>query len=239
VSADDLRPPGRDILDIARRARTPSDGDRDRVYRSLLASLGGAAAVGSVKVATAAANVAAKTSLAWLKWAIPVALVSSAGIGTYAWVAHRHVAATPAAHAVPPEPSQSTASELVPLAEPAPSSETVTPTPTSTPKAQTRPAKPQAATPPTGDELGQELSLLHQALAEWRSGNAQRALDLAHEHARRYPSSQLRFERIALEVRALCAVGREPEARKTADQLRSQAPNSPMSAALKDTCVGK
>jgi hypothetical protein len=80
---------------------------------------------------------------------------------------------------------------------------------------------------------------LHQAHGELRSGNAGRALSLAREHAHRYPSSQLRFERNALEVRALCALGREAEARKAADQLRSQAPNSPVSAALKDTCVGK
>jgi hypothetical protein len=113
------------------------------------------------------------------------------------------------------------------------------PAPVAPPKTTIARPKTQTAAPPTSDELAQELALLHRAHAEWRSGNAEHALDLAHEHARRYPNSQLRFERNALEVRALCALGREPEARKTADQLRAQAPNSPVTAALKDSCVGK
>ena len=48
--------------------------------------------VGTAKVATAAAKVAGTSSLGWLKWALPAALLSSASIGTYAWTARRHVA---------------------------------------------------------------------------------------------------------------------------------------------------
>jgi hypothetical protein len=237
VSADDLRPPGREIIDLARRARTPSDEDRDRVYQALMAGLGGAAALGTAKVATAAAKVAGKSSLAWLKWTLAGAILSSASIGTYAYTARRHVGSVAATDAVNPtsqEPSQDTAvpeiaPPLDPIALPAPSAEL----------GATRPSKVQPSAKTTGDDLGQELSLLHQAHAEWRSGNAAHALELAREHAHRYPNSQLRFERYALEVRSLCALGREAEARKIADQLRAQAPNSPVIAALKDSCVGK
>jgi hypothetical protein len=80
---------------------------------------------------------------------------------------------------------------------------------------------------------------LHEALAASRSGNAARALELAREHAKRYPSSRLGLERSAIEVRSLCSLGRAAEARKIADRLRAQAPSSPLIASLKDTCVGK
>ena len=98
---------------------------------------------------------------------------------------------------------------------------------------------PKAAPKPSGDALVQEISLLHQALAASGSGNAARALELAREHAQRYPNSRLSVERSAIEVRSLCSLGRPAEARKVADRLRAQAPSSPVSAALKDTCVGK
>jgi hypothetical protein len=235
MDADDLRPPGREILDMARRARTPTEEDRERVHRALVASLGSAAAVGAAKAA--AASMAPKASLAWLKWALAAAVLSSASLGLYVWSAKRHVTAAsapPATDVAPPSPPIAVPSSLAP-SEPAPSEPTLVPAPV----APTKSAAPRPKPESSGDALAQELSLLHQAHAELRSGNAGRALSLAREHAHRYPSSQLRFERNALEVRALCALGRETEARKAADQLRSQAPNSPVSAALKDTCVGK
>jgi len=242
VSADDLRPPGREILDIAHRARGPSDEDRDRIYHALMAGLGGSAAVGTTKLATAAAKIAAKSSLAWLKWALLAALLSSASIGTYAWTSRRHTAPISAPTVGLPgvvgDFPGSSPNTMPPAAGPAFDS-TVSPLLATSRELQaTRSPKPPS-TKTAGDDLGHELSLLHQAHSEWRSGNAAHALELAREHARRYPSSQLRFERNALEVRALCALGREAEARKIADQLRLQAPNSPMSAALKDSCVGK
>ena len=98
---------------------------------------------------------------------------------------------------------------------------------------------PKAAGKPSADALVQELSLLHEALAASRSGTAARALTLAREHARQYPGSRLGIERSAIEVRSLCSLGRPAEARKVADRLRARAPSSPVSAALKDTCVGK
>jgi hypothetical protein len=97
----------------------------------------------------------------------------------------------------------------------------------------------QALPKPSSDDLAQELSLLHQALAASRSGNAASALTLAQQHAQRYPNSRLRNERDAIEVRSLCSLGRGAEAKKIAERLRARAPNSPVSAALQDTCVGK
>jgi hypothetical protein len=242
VSLDDLRPPGREILDIARRARTPSDEDRARVHRALVASLGGAAALGAAKAASAAASMAPKASLGWLKWALSAAFLSSASVGTYVWSVRRHVAptsTTPVTDVAMQDSSGSAAPSSAALLAPVPSVEPTPASPPATPPkgAAMRPSAKSAE--PSADSLAQELSLLHQAHSEWRSGNAAHALALAHEHAHRYPNSQLKFERSALEVRALCALGREAEARKVAERIRLQAPNSPVSAALKDTCVGE
>ena len=235
--ADELRPQGREILDIAHRARTPRDEDRDRIYRALMAGLGGSAAVGTSKVATAAAKIAAKSSLAWLKWALSFALLSSASVGTYAWIARRNMASISAPSVLEATAPQAPPVTMPPAAEPAYDPTLPAPATSRELAAIRSPKSPPAKM--AGDDLGQELSLLHQAHAQWRSGNAAHALELAREHARRYPGSQLKFERNALEVRALCDLGREAEARKIADQLRLQAPSSPMSAALKDSCVGK
>ena len=226
MSTDDLRPSARQVVDIARRARTPSDAQRDRAYQALMAGLSGGAAVGTAKVV-------GKSALLWLKWAIPAALVV-ASAGTYAWRAHRQ-AAPHASVALAVPPSAPIATPLAPVADP--SAAVVsdeTPTPSALP-----PAKAQTAVKSSSDDLVQELSLLHQALAASRSGNAASALDLARQHAQRYPNSRLRNERDAIEVRSLCALGRAADAKKIADRLRARAPSSPVSAALQDSCVGK
>jgi hypothetical protein len=95
------------------------------------------------------------------------------------------------------------------------------------------------ATKPKSDDLAGDVSLLHDALADSHSGNAAHALELAQQHARLYPNSRLSVERGAIEVRSLCALGRAAEARKLAAHLRTQVPNSPVNAALEETCVGQ
>ena len=229
MSADDLRPSAREVVDVARRARTPSLAQRDRAYQALLTGLSGGAAVGTAKVA-------AKSAMLWLKWAIPAALLA-ASVGTYAWRVQRH--ARPIASAVgaapPLAPPAACAAPLAPVVAPSASvALDEGPTPSSLLS-----AKAQGLAKLNRDDLMQELSLLHQALAASRSGDAAGALDLARQHAQRYPNSRLRNERDAIEVRSLCALGRAPDAKKIADRLRERAPNSPVSAALQDSCAGK
>jgi hypothetical protein len=238
MSDNELRPAARDLLDVARTARTPSEQHRERAYQALVAGLGGTAAVGTAKVASAAAKVAAKSTFAWLKWALPAALVMSGGAGAYVWSSREPAPPAPAAQVAPKAPP------AAPVAEPTPVNEEPVALPSAAPDAESKPAQPALPSPkpsakPSGDALVQELSLLHEALAASRSGNAARALELAREHARQYPASRLGIERSAIEVRSLCSLGRPAEARKVADRLRARAPSSPVSAALKDTCVGK
>ena len=234
MNDDELDPDARQLVDLARGARSPSDEQRERAYQVLMAGLGGGAGVGVAKIT--AAKIAGKSSVVWLKWALPALLVASAGVGSYVWsrrpapVVHVPVKLAPS-QVVPVTarpvavPSADASTPLAPSAELSPSTAPVVRTP--------------AVAKPSADDLVQELSLLHQALAESRSGHAARALELARQHAQRYPNSRLRIERDAIEVRSLCALGRSGEAHKIADRLRSQAPNSPVSAALQETCVGK
>jgi hypothetical protein len=233
VNDDELDPDARALVDLARGARSPSNEQRDRAYQALLAGIAGGATLGAAQ--GAAAKLAGKSAFVWLKWAVPAAIAVSVGVGAYLWHAQRVVpappphsvvsASPPAPIAIPVAPSVSSVEAVAPSAAPEPSAAPVVKAPTS--------SKPSA------DDLVQELGLLHQALAESRSGHAARALELARQHAQRYPASRLRVERDAIEVRSLCALGRAAEARKIADRLRAQAPNSPVSAALAETCVGK
>lgn len=234
MSDNELRPAARSVLDVARAARTPSDKHRERAYQALVAGLGGSAALGTAKVAAAAGAGAVKGTFAWLKWAVPAALAVSGAAGAYVW--SRPVPASPPSAQVAP-PTQ-----LAAPAEAASAAPITAETPSPLPEASAKPAAagpPKAGAKPGGDALVQELSLLHEALAASRSGNAARALELSRDHAKRYPSSRLASERSAIEVRSLCSLGRAGEARKVAERLRAQAPGSPVTASLQDTCVGK
>lgn len=229
MSDNELRPAARSVLDAARAARTPSEEHRERAYQALVAGLSGTAALGTAKVAAAAGAGAVKGTFAWFKWALPAALAVSGGAGAYVW-SRPEPASPPSARVAPPPPRAASPPALV-AAE----------TPSASLEASARPAAAPTpkATKPSGDALVQELSLLHEALAASRSGNAARALELSREHAKRYPSSRLSIESSAIEARSLCALGRASEARKVAERLRAHAPSSPVTASLKDTCVGK
>ena len=227
-SEEELPPEAREVIDVARRARTPNDAQRDRSYAALLAGLAGGGALGTAKVA-------GKATLIWLKWLVPTALVAAAGAGTYAWHTLHQPSVVASAHTVqqPARPPLAVPTTVAPPESSAPLVASDAPAPSAAPSVK------QALPKPSSDDLVQELSLLHQALAASRSGNAASALDLARQHAQRYPNSRLRNECDAIEVRSLCSLGRAPEAKKIADRMRARAPNSPVSAALQDTCVGK
>jgi hypothetical protein len=234
MSGSELRPVARELVDSARIAQTPSDAQRERAYEALLAGLSSAAG-GSSLGTTNAAKIAIKSGLAGLKWTLLAAALACASVGAYVELKRPRAApaaATPTAAAPPVSVTLPTIDSSDPTAVlPATSaSSEVTATP---------PAKVQLGVKPASGDLEQELALLHQALAESRSGNAAGALALAQQHARQYPNSKLRVERDAIEVRSLCTLGRAAEAHKIADRLRTQAPGSPVSAALEETCVGK
>ena len=94
-----------------------------------------------------------------------------------------------------------------------------------------------AIAPSAADRLGEEVRILseaQQALRNHRPEDALRALD---EHAREFPEGTLRQERMAARVLALCDLGRIDEARAEGRVLREEAPSSPMTARIRQSCA--
>ena len=92
---------------------------------------------------------------------------------------------------------------------------------------------------PTGTgEVAAEVRLLGEAHAAMRGGDAERALVLLEEHARRYPRGALGEERDAARIAALCALGRVGEARQAANRFLRATPLSPHAGPIRASCGG-
>jgi hypothetical protein len=228
------------VLDAARDARTPSFADRERVFASLMASVavGGAATPSVAAAKTGLLGKLASQSALWVKAAVSVAVVSTAGVSAYAYVQHR---AHPPTVAVPvAAPVSRPAAPAVAAAPVAPDpppvlSQAAAPVVSALPNVEH--AAPAAARQ-APDGPSAELSLLRRAHEARRAGQPERALELAREHAKKYPHSQLWAERETLRVLALCDLGRVDAARRSAAPLEYLW-SSPLRATLNASCVGK
>jgi hypothetical protein len=107
--------------------------------------------------------------------------------------------------------------------------------PAAAPATTRSPVVEPIVTPP--DPLLAELTLLREAQQALHGGAPRRALELAERHAALYPHSQLKLERGALRVFALCALGRKAEARSLATELLTAAPRSPLRTSLEESCA--
>ena len=83
------------------------------------------------------------------------------------------------------------------------------------------------------DRLAAEVALLSRAQGALRNGRPVLALEVLNEHERKFGNGQLREERIAARVQALCALGRTAEARA---QLAQLSPNSIHSDLSRQAC---
>ena len=105
----------------------------------------------------------------------------------------------------------------------------------------TAPVAPATAAPPevqpsSGLTLeAQGLSLVQQALRDGRGTDALALLDLQE---RTFHGGKLDLERQAARIIALCAVGRQAEARAFAIRFLARAPNSFLAARVRNTCAG-
>jgi hypothetical protein len=233
----ELYPEARRVLDAAREARTPSLADRERVFASLIASV----AVGAAAPSAAAAKTGLFGKLAsnalWIKAAASVAVLSAASVSTFTYVRHRaHPPAAAQSRVAAPVPGPPVALAAVPsAAPPAPSEAVVAAVPPAAPSLEHSPPAPFRH--PT-DGLSAEAALLRQAHNARRAGQPERALELAREHAKKYPHSPMWAERETLRVLALCDLGRVDAARRSAAQLQYLW-SSPLRATLNASCVGK
>lgn len=236
----ELKPGGRELIESARRERTPSREARARVLASVLANAGGAGATTPENAPKTAATASVmKASLA--KSVLMVALAAAGMTSTY--VGLRRPSSGPEERPSMNEPAVASAREQTPafraaapeLDAPAPSSSVVS-APSHTANAEKRSAAPASSASAGG--LERELSLLQRAHVAYRTGQPALALQLAREHANTFPHSQLAAEEQTIQVLSLCALGRTQDARALADRLRAGSA-SPALGGLAGSCVSR
>lgn len=104
-------------------------------------------------------------------------------------------------------------------------------------------AKPGAGTfpdeTPRSSDLSREARALSVVQRAVRDGRSSEALALLDQQDRDFPQGELRQERVAARVVALCAAGRASEARALAASFLAQAPRSPLAARMRTVCAGQ
>jgi outer membrane protein assembly factor BamD (BamD/ComL family) len=78
---------------------------------------------------------------------------------------------------------------------------------------------------------------LQRAERALRDGKPEQALSVLSEHARQFPKGELRAERTAARIAALCALNRKAEARRDAAAFLKQWPGSPLAAQVRASCA--
>ena len=96
-----------------------------------------------------------------------------------------------------------------------------------------------AGDPAAESPLDREIALLRDAREALRRGQADRALEVLDESARRFPGGVLSEDRAAERVFVLCALGRMDDARVDATRFLADHPRSSYAAAVNASCGGK
>lgn len=245
--SDDLNPDARRLVDLARQARTPGESDKLRIADRLAIPLAAGAALGGATAAAktaAAANAPLAGAAAGAKASllgglgVKVAALVAVGATATALLVHQLGASSPSAGQA--APAEVTPAPRVVAPPPAPEAPPVADTPESLPL-EPAPQKvaPPASHAPKADELMAEAALLHQAQAAWRAGQSAEALELASEHAQRFPRSQLANERDVLRVLSLCKLGQKSAAKRVGARLLKSAKGSPWYQSVADSCAGE
>jgi hypothetical protein len=251
----DLDREARHILELARRARTPTADDKARLERRLAgALLFGATSAHAGNAATSKVVAGAFSA----KWGA-IALLAVAGGAAYAGIRAVHAGAASAASAThlaaPTAPTSAVVSAAMDAPSPSENAAAETSNAAAAPTSMVAFAEPGAPRGPGDDSardvpraapkhttrgtLPEELDLLHDAQAKWRAGNASAALSLLAEHRSRFPHSELGPERDALTILSLCATNRTAEAKSLAQRFLKHARNSPLRSAVEESCGGK
>jgi len=244
------------LLLKARAGEDPTSVDRDRNLDALARRVGGAALVGAAVMTTSeiasgvagatqgavvAAKVGVATALAFvLKVGAPLVLIGAVGA-----IALPRIMARPATSAREVAPSASvlahddptqTSGGSVEVTPPATSLASPEPSPIAKPAlpALTPAAPPSAVRAPA---LSEEVALLQRAERALRDGKPEQALSVLSEHARQFPKGELRAERTAARIAALCALHRQAEARRDAAAFLRQWPSSPLAAQVRASCA--
>lgn len=221
--SDDLNPETRRLVDLARQARTPGEGDKLRIAERLAVPLAAGIAAGSAAATAKAGGLSLGAKLAAL---VAVGAVGAAVVVTRA---PSPPSSAPSSAPVITQPAPSPPSVVAPEPEPAEPAQIKAPEPAPAPKT-IAPSK-------SGDALAEEAALLHQAQAAWRAGQSAQALALANQHAQRFPRSQLANERDVLRVLSMCKLGQVQSAKQVGARLLKKAKGSPWYQSVAESCA--
>ena len=247
-----------DFLDAAREGLEPTAADRVRLRRAIAAQIVGIATVTATTVG-ASAGTAAGGAAAGAAGAAGAgaagAVVGSAGAGFVAKVVIGAVAASlavglgamlardrePVAAPMTVAVVEAGAAPLAPIASIASgapiASGPALEDPPAAPAAPAPLARPAASRGASEGELTLETRLLANATEALRGGDPRAALTLLDEHRRRFPRGVLAEERDASRVFALCAMGSEEEATRSATQFAREHPRSGLGPRVARACA--
>lgn len=255
----DLGPEARSILDGGRDGDDPTPADRVRIRGSVMRAIAaGGAATTAAAVSEAAVAAKAAQGIA-LGWKILAGLLITGAVGGGAALALRQEApAAPALVTSGSPPAQAT-SASPPPEDATPPSAPLAPSSTASTVASARPASPPperrfepskepapleeppspsvVVAPPTppADTLTDETRRLREAHGALTGGDPARALSLLDEQAA--AGVQLREERTAARILALCQLGRVDEARAAAARFLAESPRSPLADRVRASCA--
>jgi hypothetical protein len=234
--------PSRDLFRAGRRGMAPTTADRERVRARLAVKLGApavgaaitttsATAGGATAAAATATGSAAKSGIVAFvaKIAIPLLLIGGA-----ATVAAPHLTKKS-------EPPVAVATSTTPVVTPSPATAPVVPPPVETatvsvsdlPTAATAPPRAKTIAPASDPvEEARMVAAIDDAL---RANDPARALRLADDHAKKFPSGVLVQEREGGRAIARCMSG----SRASADAFLAAHPRSPMRDRIAAACGAK
>lgn len=241
--SDDLNPDARQLVDLARRARTPGAADKRRIAERLAVPLAAGAAVGGATAAAKAAGAQAVGASLFASWGVKIAALVVVGATATALVVS-HGSSSSSSHGTKPAAvsAPSPAPQVVPpapVALPAPVSPEALPEQAALPVVPQKSGAAVAPHAPKADELMEEAALLHQAQSAWRAGQSAEALSLANQHAQRFPRSQLANERDVLRVLSLCKLGQKSAAKQVGARLLKSAKGSPWYQSVTGSCAAE
>jgi|JI8StandDraft_1071087.scaffolds.fasta_scaffold51290_2 hypothetical protein len=142
--------------------------------------------------------------------------------------------ATPVEVAVPAPPSPPPTDDLVAIPSAPESSARTEPTR----RPIKRPRSAEVTDAPASDTFAEEVALLASARAALGAGDAKQAIAILSTHAKRFGAGKLAREREVSWITALCALGRDEEAKRRAADFLRRDDDSPHAAKVRASCGG-
>ena len=216
----ELGPRAREILRSGRELNRPTDADRERIESALHERLGAALLLSEASKAPPALRP---------RWPFVTSLVVGAGLaGGAVYLATQHQPASVAT-------TRAVATAVIAASSALPPTSAPEPPPADAPKPATAVALERTAPSarPAEDRLAQEVALLARATSSLHANRPADALKVLDEYQHRFPKGLLTEERRAARAQALCALGRQSEAKA---ELTRLAPQSLAAARAKQVC---